>query len=103
MAIELRWPSSITVWSCAFRRRETMALSCVLVDDEPLALERMSALLSEAAPDVMIAGRAAGGEDAVALIATLRPDVVFLDVQMPVLDGFDVVDLIAVPRPHIVF
>ena len=80
-----------------------MALSCVLVDDEPLALERLSVLLAEAAPDVVIAGRAGGGEEAVALIGRVRPEVIFLDVQMPVLDGFDVVDLLPHPRPHIVF
>ena len=80
-----------------------MALSCVLVDDEPLALERLSHLLAEAAPDVIIAGRAAGGEEGVALIGRLRPDLIFLDVQMPLLDGFDVIELLPPPRPHIVF
>ena len=80
-----------------------MAVSCVLVDDEPLALERLSDLLAESAPDVVIAGRAVGGEEGVALIARVRPDLVFLDVQMPVVDGFDVIDLLPPPRPHIVF
>ncbi len=78
-------------------------MRCILVDDEPLARERLRALLHEADADVEVAGEAGDGKDAVPLIHETRPDVVFLDVQMPVLDGFDVVDLLAAPRPHIVF
>ncbi|MEM1057207.1 MAG: LytTR family DNA-binding domain-containing protein [Bacteroidota bacterium] len=78
-------------------------LRAVLVDDESLARERLTALLAEVAPEVEIAGEAASGREAVPLIHDRRPDVVFLDIAMPVLDGFDVVDLLAPPRPHIVF
>lgn len=78
-------------------------MRCILVDDEPLARERLRTLLQEADADVEIVDEAASGKDAVPLIHDVRPDVVFLDVQMPVLDGFDVVDLLAAPRPHIVF
>ena len=78
-------------------------MRCILVDDEPLARERLQALLEEAELDVTIAGESGSGKAAVPLIHDERPDVVFLDVQMPVLDGFDVVDLLAKPRPHIVF
>ena len=80
-----------------------MAVRAVLVDDEPLALERLSSLLAEVAPDVEVVGTAGGGRDAVPLVHDVRPDVVFLDVAMPVLDGFDVVDLLAPPRPQVVF
>jgi two-component system, LytTR family, response regulator len=78
-------------------------LTCVMVDDEPLARQRLRALLEEAEVPVEIVGEAAGGQAAVPLIHETAPDVVFLDVQMPVLDGFDVVELLARPRPHIVF
>ena len=78
-------------------------LRCILVDDEPPARERLRALLAEAAVPVDVVGEAGSGQEAVPLIHALRPDAVFLDVQMPVLDGFDVVDLIAPPRPHVVF
>ena len=78
-------------------------MRCILVDDEPLARERLRALLDEAAIDVTIVGEAGSGKEAIPLIHEEQPDVVFLDVQMPVLDGFDVVDLLAEPRPHIVF
>ncbi len=78
-------------------------LRAVVVDDEPLARERLVALLAEAAPHVEVVGQAGGGRAAVPLIHETQPDVVFLDVEMPVIDGFDVVDLLAPPRPHVVF
>ena len=78
-------------------------LRAVVVDDEPLARERLVALLAEVAPHVEVVGQAEGGRAAVPLVHRERPDVVFLDVAMPVIDGFDVVDLLAPPRPHVVF
>ncbi len=80
-----------------------MPMRCLLVDDEPLARERLQALLNEADADVRVVAEAGGGKKAVSLIHEHAPDVVFLDVQMPVLDGFDVVDLLPEARPHIVF
>lgn len=78
-------------------------MRCVLVDDEPLACERLATLLTETDMSIEVVGVAHTGQEAVPLIYETRPDVVFLDVQMPVLDGFDVVELLAPPRPHIVF
>jgi len=83
-----------------------MPMRCLLVDDEPLARERLRELLDEADADVNVVAEAEGGKEAVSLIHDCEPDVVFLDVQMPVLDGFDVVDLLpsnSADRPHIVF
>jgi two-component system, LytTR family, response regulator len=78
-------------------------LRCILVDDEPLARERLRALLAEATTEVEVVGEAEAGRAALALIQELHPDVVFLDVSMPGLDGFDVAELIIPPRPFIVF
>lgn len=78
-------------------------LRAVLVDDEPLARERLRSLIGRAAVPVTIAGEAESGRTAVPLIHEVRPDLLFLDVQMPGLDGFDVLDLLAPPRPHVVF
>ncbi len=78
-------------------------IRAILVDDEPLARERMRMLLDQAEVPVSIIGEAASGKEALPLIHSKRPDLVFLDVQMPVLDGFDVLDLMAPPRPHIIF
>jgi two-component system LytT family response regulator len=75
----------------------------VIVDDEPLARLGVRQLLAKH-PNVAIAGEARDGREAVALLTAIRPDVVFLDVQMPELSGFDV--LHALPpdtRPLVIF
>lgn len=59
-----------------------MTLRVLLADDEPLALQRLTALLSTET-DVAIVGRAEDGDEAAALIAAERPDLVFLDIRMP--------------------
>lgn len=64
-------------------------LRTLLVDDEPLARERMRMLLSRHS-DVQVLGECADGAEAVGAIAALAPDLVFLDVEMPSLDGFGV-------------
>jgi len=75
----------------------------LVVDDERRARERLARLLA-AFPDIEIAGEAADGIAAIESIATLRPDAVFLDVQMPGLNGFEVLaELAADTRPPIVF
>jgi DNA-binding LytR/AlgR family response regulator len=74
----------------------------LLVDDEPLARERLRQMLGSFA-GVEIAGEAEDGEDAIEKILALRPDVAFLDVQMPGCSGIEVVRSLATPRPRIVF
>ena len=75
----------------------------LLIDDERRARERLARLLS-AFPEIEIAGEAGDGIAAIELIAALQPDVVFLDVQMPGLNGFEVLaELPAANRPLIVF
>jgi len=61
----------------------------VIVDDEPLARRGIRQLLA-AHDDVEVAGEARNGRDAVRVLDALRPDLVFLDVQMPEIDGFEV-------------
>jgi two-component system, LytTR family, response regulator len=75
----------------------------LIVDDEPVARRGVRRLLSRDAA-IDIAGEAANGAEAVAMITTLRPDLVFLDVQMPELNGFDVIDRVGVAAiPVVVF
>jgi two-component system, LytTR family, response regulator len=74
----------------------------LLVDDEQPARDRLRRMLAEF-KDVEVAGEAADGEEAMARIAELRPDVVFLDIQMPGATGLEVAASLPDPRPHIVF
>ena len=60
----------------------------LLVDDHALMRAGFRAIL-EAAGDISVAGEATNGEDAVAAASTLRPDVICMDVQMPVMDGLE--------------
>ena len=69
----------------------------IIVDDEPLA-RRGVRLHLEAIGGFEIVGEAANGRDAIERIESLRPHAVFLDVQMPGIDGFGVVDAIGVGR-----
>ncbi len=70
--------------------RATSTLSAILIEDEQLAREELSYLLREF-PDVEVLATGRNGLEAVKLIENLEPDVVFLDVQMPGLDGFGVI------------
>jgi two-component system LytT family response regulator len=80
-----------------------MPLTMLLVDDEPLAREGLRMLLSGDA-DVAAIYEAKDGSEAVRAIRDLRPDLVFLDVQMPEMDGFQVVREIGADHmPAIVF
>jgi two-component system LytT family response regulator len=77
----------------------------LVVDDEAPARRKVLRLLREE-PDVEIAGEADSGESAVAAVRRHHPDLIFLDVQMPGLDGFGVIQSLnaaKIPPPHIVF
>ena len=79
-------------------------ISAVLVDDEKLASDELAYLLKEFA-DVEVIATASNGLEAVKLIADLEPDLVFLDVQMPGLDGMGVIAKLraqGVPLPYFV-
>ena len=79
-----------------------MAITALIVDYEPLARTRIRRLL-RAATDLTIVGEAASGEEALRIVGEQAPQVMFLDVQMPRMDGFEVVRRIPEPRPLIVF
>jgi len=82
-----------------------MPLSAVIVDDEQLARDELAYLLKNA-DDVNVVAQGKNGLEAVNLIKEHSPDLVFLDVQMPGLDGFGVIKKLADRKmrvPHIVF
>ncbi len=83
---------------------EIAALRVIVVDDERLARDELAYLLGQL-PDVEIVGQAADGVEALGLVEDLEPDVLFLDVQMPGLSGFETARrIIGRPEsPEIVF
>jgi two-component system, LytTR family, response regulator len=76
-------------------------IRALVVDDEKLARDRLLSFL-RGIDDLEVIGQAKNGVDALRLIEEATPDVVFLDVQMPGLDGFDVLKAVSKP-PQVVF
>ncbi|HEX6373159.1 MAG TPA: LytTR family DNA-binding domain-containing protein [Longimicrobium sp.] len=75
----------------------------LIADDEPPARAKLRRFLS-ADPQIAVVGEAASGTEAVEMIERLRPDLVFLDIQMPGADGFGVLQAIdPAAMPHVVF
>src|SRR4030088_3561199 len=82
-----------------------MSLSAVIVDDEQLARDELAFLLKNVG-DVDVVAQGKNGVEAVNLIREHAPDLVFLDVQMPGLDGFGVIKKLLdkkVSLPHFIF
>jgi sigma-B regulation protein RsbU (phosphoserine phosphatase) len=79
-----------------------MPIRALLVDDEEPARDRLRGLLDQI-DDVEIVGEAQDGQDAVQKIEEARPDLVFLDIEMPGLTGMEVASSLTPPRPRIVF
>lgn len=71
-------------------------MKALIVDDEPIARRVLREEL-ELFPEILVVGEAGDGKDALQKIAKLRPDVVFLDLQMPVMSGFEVVRSLSEP------
>lgn len=81
-----------------------MTARAVLIDDEAPARDRLARLLREHLGDrVEIVGQAADGEAGLSLIAEHTPDLAFVDVQMPGLDGLQMVARIPAPAPYVIF
>jgi two-component system, LytTR family, response regulator len=75
----------------------------LIVDDEPIA-RRGVRLQLKGDPEIEVIGECANGLEAVAAIQKLEPDLVFLDVQMPEMDGFEVIEAVGVERmPRVIF
>src|SRR6185436_950345 len=80
-----------------------MTIRAAIVDDEPLARRRIRNLLAEA-PDVEVIAECANGKDAIESLEESPPDLLFLDIQMPEIDGFDVLRAVGVGRvPAVIF
>jgi two-component system LytT family response regulator len=80
-----------------------MALEVIIVDDETSARDRVRDLLADE-PDIAIAAECSSGREAIATITALRPDLLFLDIQMPEVNGFDLLRALpATSLPAVIF
>lgn len=77
-------------------------MKALLIDDERLARNELRRLLA-AHKDIEIAGEAVDVDDAVEKVAALKPDLLFLDVQMPGADGFSLLERLEPPLPLVIF
>jgi DNA-binding LytR/AlgR family response regulator len=82
--------------------KEARKPTAVIADDERLMREQIAARLKEAWPELEIVGEAANGREAVALVRAREPDVVFLDIRMPEMDGIEAAKALA-GEAHVVF
>lgn len=78
-------------------------IKAILVDDEPINISNLTALLNRHCPHVEIIGSASNADDAKNKIELLKPDVVFLDIEMPGKNGFDLLRMIDQPAFEIIF
>src|SRR5450432_2411730 len=79
-------------------QERALRIRTAVVDDEPLARSNLSVLLSRD-PEIQLVGEYGSGMTALAEIPKVRPDLVFLDVQMPECDGFDVLERLGSDLP----
>lgn len=78
-----------------------MNITCLIIDDEQLARELLREYIGQI-PNMSVIGEASKGKDAVEMIDEMKPDLIFLDVQMPGMTGFDVLDEIE-HDPFVIF
>lgn len=77
-------------------------MKALIIDDEQLAREELRRLL-DALPEVEVVGEAQHCDEGVALVDSMRPELIFLDIEMPGGTGFDLLERIAVPAPAVIF
>jgi two-component system LytT family response regulator len=78
------------------------AIKVLIVDDEELSRQALLNLI-QAFPDIEIIGQGRNGFEAIQLVQKLKPDLIFLDIQMPKLNGFDVIELLGEQAPAVIF
>lgn len=80
-----------------------MTISCVIIDDEEHNLENLKLLLAKHCPEVNVFGMASSAKQGLEMITNYSPDLVFLDVEMPDKNGFDLLELIPVKAFEVIF
>jgi len=90
-----------SVYFSALARNMTRKIRTIVVDDEPLARSNLTISLRRD-PEIEIVAECDGGAEAIGRIRTSNPDLIFLDVQMPECDGFDVVESLGIADPPVI-
>ena len=80
----------------------TLPLKAILVDDESLAISRLRRLLDKHCETIEVIGDASNGAEGLTLIEAERPDLIFLDIEMPLLNGFEMLSKLTA-MPMVVF
>lgn len=80
----------------------TFPLKTILIDDESLAISRLRRLLDKHQDTIEVIGEAANGAEGLTLIETEQPDLIFLDIEMPLLNGFEMLSRLTT-MPMVVF
>ncbi|RYG00671.1 MAG: response regulator, partial [Chitinophagaceae bacterium] len=78
-------------------------IRAVIIDDEKNNIDNLSILLKDGFPDLIIAGEALNADDGENLILQYKPEIVFLDIQMPGRNGFDLLRSLAVHHFELIF
>lgn len=78
-------------------------ITAVIIDDEKNALDVIAIQLKNYCPDVKVLNLCQGGEEGIRAIKNLNPDLVFLDIEMPKVSGFDVLDSTKSQKYHVIF
>ncbi|HEU5164244.1 MAG TPA: response regulator [Chitinophagaceae bacterium] len=78
-------------------------LKAIIIDDEPYCCEILAAMLEADCPDVKVESICSNGADALIAIKQYLPDIVFLDVEMPKMNGFEMLDQLPQINFHLVF
>lgn len=77
-------------------------MKAIIIDDERLAREELKSLLAQYSDDINVVGEAKNGMEGIEAIKRLAPDIVFLDIQMPEMDGFEMIKKLDI-IPKVVF
>jgi two-component system LytT family response regulator len=78
-------------------------LTAIIIDDEQMGRIALKQKLKDYCPDIRLVGEAKNGEEGIVLIESLHPDIVFLDIEMPRLGGFDMLNRIPKKTFHLIF
>ena len=78
-------------------------MRAIILDDEPACVSVLDKLLARHCPNVTVVARTTDPEEGVAAIQLFKPDILFLDIEMPIMNGFQVLDAIQPLAPHLIF